>query len=227
MKYAVISGEYEYSNELKKFGLSLLKTELNPNLQRSVAYHADMNCAKIGDMIYVAKEQTEIIAKLDELELKYEIISELCPDYPFDVYLNCAICGKNAVINPNTVSKGILSQLESDGYDIYCVKQGYSGCSTLFVNENTVITADDGIYNALHNFFDVLKISDRDINLPGFDHGFIGGSAKMINKSTMLFFGDIYSISDGEKIVRFLNNHNIKSVSLSGKLTDIGGMIIL
>ena len=56
------------------------------------------------------------------------------------------------------------------------VSQGYSKCSLCIVNENSVITEDDGIAEVLkrHNM-DVLKISAGDVLLSGLDYGFLGG----------------------------------------------------
>lgn len=225
MKRAIVSGEYEFAKELEKYGFQLFLTAQNRNIQRPVAYHADMNAAFVNEKLFVCSEQTALQNELSANNISFSVPNfSLKPDYPNDVLLNIAICGKTAIVNKNTVSDCILAQLKD--YRKFYVNQGYAGCSTLFINENAVITADNGIYNAIKNDMNVLKILPNGIHLSGYSNGFIGGCAKVIDEKTVLFFGDISALDDYDKIKRFIAQYNMKIKCLSGKLTDIGGMII-
>lgn len=227
VKYAVISGEYAYADEIQKHGYIPLKTAENPHLQRPVAYHADMNCAVINGTVYVAAEQAVLSRNIADLGYNAQTFFDLSPDYPHDVLLNFALCGKSAICNPKTIDKQILGTLKGGGYTIYPVNQGYAGCSALFVNEKAVITTDDGIYKQLRDKLDILKISPHGIALEGYDYGFIGGAAKLIDGDTMLFFGDVSQHPDYIKIERFLSKYGVRIKHTAGCLCDIGGMVIL
>jgi hypothetical protein len=97
------------------------------------------------------------------------------------------------------------------------------------VNENTVITSDDGIYRVLCKYnFDILKIQPGGIELKGLNYGFIGGASGLISKKALAFSGNITLHSDFKKIKNFLDNHNISIKTLDEKsLSDIGTFIPL
>ena len=58
------------------------------------------------------------------------------------------------------------------------VKQGYTRCSLLPVDDQSFITSDTGIAKTLADYdTDVLLIRPGHILLPGFDYGFIGAPA--------------------------------------------------
>ena len=106
--------------------------------------------------------------------------------------------------------------------------QGYAKCSCAIINENTVITADRSIANALDNFADVLLIKPGDIELPGYEYGFIGGCCGRLDKDKLAFYGDPYRHSSGREIVSFIEKHDCEPVSLkNGNLFDFGGFIPL
>lgn len=227
MRYAVISGEYIYADRLIDYEITPLKTCKNADFQRPVAYHADMNIAKIGNEIFIAEGQHELIAQLEKSGFTPHIVGGFAPDYPHDVLLNIVICGKTAVINRKTALPEIVKTLESQSYDIHYVNQGYTGCSMLFINEKAAVTTDSGIYSSLHNDLDLLLISPCGITLQGYDYGFIGGSAKLIDDDFVLFFGDVTKHRDYVKIKRFLQKYGVKFDCLEGELSDIGGAVII
>jgi hypothetical protein len=58
------------------------------------------------------------------------------------------------------------------------VKQGYTKCSLVVVDEKSVITSDMGLAAALQRFeIDVLLISQGHVALPGLQYGFLGGAS--------------------------------------------------
>ena len=166
---------------------------------------------------------------LKDEEIDICVINEdFSKEYPKDVPLNIAVFNNTVIANRKTALGSIMDFIDkSGGFKVYNVKQGYSACSTLFVSDNAVITGDDGIYNAIKQDFDVLKISNEGIFLNGYNNGFIGGSAKLIEKETMLFFGDIKAHKDYDNIKSFLSNHNVNIECFGGVLQDIGGVVLL
>jgi len=73
---------------------------------------------------------------------------------------------------------------------------------------------------------DVLLTDDSDILLPGFDHGFIGGSCFMADAKTLAVNGNIELHSSCKKIKEFCNLHSVSLLSLSrNPVMDIGSFI--
>ena len=107
------------------------------------------------------------------------------------------------------------------------VSQGYSKCNICIVSDNAAITSDCGVYNALNsNGVDTLLIKERNIDIFGWDYGFIGGASGKIDVSTLVFCGDVLGHPDGDKIISFCDKYNVSCISLSKKrLFDLGSVI--
>ena len=116
---------------------------------------------------------------------------------------------------------------EKNKYIIINVNQGYSACSTLVVDKKTVITADIGIKRALEKEnIEVHLICAKEIKLPGYDCGFIGGSGVVIG-DTLYTFGSISNLSDAVKIENALTVKNIKIKEIiPDDVCDFGGVKI-
>jgi hypothetical protein len=109
------------------------------------------------------------------------------------------------------------------------VKQGYTKCSTCVVGENAIITADASIANAaLANSVETLLIRSGHIALPGFDYGFIGGAAGLIDNSLLAVCGKLASHPDSGAIRAFCTARCVNIVELADRpLIDIGGIVTL
>ena len=69
----------------------------------------------------------------------------------------------------------ILKLAEKNGITPIPVKQGYAGCSGLTIGD-AIATADPSIARAAASCnIQVIPVPDKDILLPGYDHGFFGG----------------------------------------------------
>ena len=114
------------------------------------------------------------------------------------------------------------------GIDIIDTKQGYAKCSTLILNENTIITDDISIEKvAKANNLNVLKVEKECIYLDKNNYGFIGGASALIGK-TVYFFGDIDSHPNSKEIIDFIKRCKLNYVSVdSNRLRDIGGIVVL
>ena len=108
------------------------------------------------------------------------------------------------------------------------VKQGYTKCSILPVQEKAIITNDKGIYNTLKNEnFDVLLLPFGDIELSGFNYGFIGGVGGMISDNSMAFFGSLDNYIFGNEVKNFLYKYDVKPIYLNNtKLIDRGSLLV-
>ena len=94
--------------------------------------------------------------------------------------------------------------------------------------EKVIITNDTGIYNTLKNEdFDILLLPFGDIELSGFNYGFIGGVGGMISDNSMAFFGSLDNYAFGNEIKKFLYKYDVKPIYLSNtKLIDRGSLLV-
>ena len=190
------------------------------DLAAPVSKHADMLLGVVDGRLIVTRSYYEKNAGLfagcdpvitDERHGK---------EYPSDVLLNF-IDTKNAVIG----YKKALSKLINK--PVINVKQGYARCSTLMCRDFAV-SADKGILNALASLsFDTFEISPGQIELPGYESGFIGG-ASFTDGNNVYFFGSLSYHPDGQIIKEFILSHGAKIHELAdAPLLDHGGAVII
>ena len=194
-------------------------------LSHPVDTHADMLLLSVGDTIFVHRDYPIEIKGFDKV---VKIDEPMSDKYPNDVLLNIALVGKNAFANTKYASKTVLKYLEEKGFSINHVSQGYAHCSTCIVSENALITADLGIAEAAQKVgVDVLKIGEGNINLPPYNHGFIGGSCGSCGDK-IYFCGSLNYHPDGEKIRRFCALYGKTAIDLfDAPLVDVGGIVFI
>lgn len=146
--------------------------------------------------------------------------------YPSDIRYNAACTGKYFIHNLKYTDSDLLKKAENEGLILINVKQGYSKCNIVTVDENSIITSDKGIASSCDDIMDVLLISEGNIILPGFNTGFIGGCSGKLN-DTIFFNGDLSKHPDFIKIKDYIENRGLKCLWFKGTpLTDIGSIII-
>ena len=121
----------------------------------------------------------------------------------------------------------MLEFLESQNVESLNVNQGYSKCSTLIVDENSIITPDDSIHGAAEKSgINSLKISTGHVVLPGYDYGFIGGASGMIDNKVLLT-GDFSHHPDYRKIMKYIEEAGKEVIVLSKEaIIDLGSILI-
>ena len=167
----------------------------------------------------IAKAELSYIVKKCALEL-CPFDCERSPVYPLD-------CGFNALSLPDC---GLLigrKKSLAEPLKRLCsadTNQGYAGCCALHA-DGTVITADPSIEKAVISLdVPVFKISGRDISLPGYNEGFIGGAGGAFDKTVCLFGSPEHSESARE-VEKFCRERSLSLVCLEdGVLTDRGGI---
>lgn len=201
-------------------------------LDKPVASHADMQILCIGDKIIVTRSVYEKNASLrDALDARHVVFAknEHGREYPNDVGLNAlyfcgALYAKQASLDPV-----VLKLCDEMHIDIVNVRQGYTKCSTLAL-DNAIVTSDNGIAKAAkERGADVLLISNGHIKLDGYDYGFIGGASYYDRDADKIcFFGDIERHPDGARIRDFTLAHGVELECLDDDmLTDYGGAVII
>ncbi len=208
----------------------LFGTKINA-LKKPVDTHIDMQLVHLGKNDFVCEKTAyEYFKKI--LPQKFNLIkgwTSLKSNYPSDIAYNIARVGKNVICNYKHTDDVIKSYIAEHNLTVVDVMQGYAKCNVCVVDENTIITSDDGIYKkcALYGI-DALKIQSGHIKLEGYDYGFIGGASVKINKNTLFFFGDVKKHPDYQKIKEFVNKKGIDILCINGKaLEDIGSVVII
>lgn len=232
MKYAFVDfriSEEEFLN-LSKLNCNIIKCVPSPKLYDAICGHPDILLHFTdNNTVIIHKDTTENFeASLSSLKLKV-IRSEkaLIDKYPEDIILNGVNTNKLFMHNLANTDPLLLERVT--GKTLINVKQGYTKCSTVILNDNAFITSDNSIYKALSsNDCDVLLIKPGNISLPGLNYGFIGGTCGMFDSNTLVFYGSLEYHPEKQEIINFLHKYNINPVYLSnGPLVDRGSIFFI
>lgn len=216
-------------NSLKKLNYDVIKIPKDNNLYEAINGHTDIQ-------LNILNKNTLIINKNINLSFKellktkninfIESDSTLSSKYPSNISLNAYITDNYLVHNLKFTDKKILEYCKNK--KTINVNQGYTKCSILPLREKVIITNDTGIYNTLKNeSFDILLLPFGDIELSGFNYGFIGGVGGMISNNSMAFFGSLDNYAFGNEVKKFLYKYDIKPIYLSNtKLIDRGSLLV-
>ncbi len=208
----------------------VVRIKSNPDLPPAVSAHADMQMLMLDDTLVITREL-------------YDSIKETLPDniiiafaennhtnkYPGDVNLNALYIRNCLLANSAYLDQTVKLICKRKGIELINVKQGYAKCSTLNVGD-AIITADCTIAEAAERCgIDALLISSGNIDLPGYDYGFIGGASFYDHDThTVCFFGSLNYHPDCYRIIEFCERHNTKVISCStSPLIDLGGVVAI
>ena len=213
--------------KLSSLGFEVLSVPENSRLESAVSAHPDMRFFALGNKIFISKEEKNELSHITNrlVSLGYEIIYSsvsISKKYPDDIAFNCFTVGKYLFGNIPYLAPEILKYAKAEGYTPVCVKQGYSKCSTLIVDESSIVTADPSIYRAATNVgVDTLFINNPEgaIKLHGYSCGFIGGASGV-------FCGDISKHPSSDAITAFCKHKKKAPLSLSEEeLCDLGSLL--
>lgn len=229
MKTVLIGERYKglLDIPLKNYNFDVLYIPDNPNVDQRLAGHCDLSVFKHKNSIILADflRRDELVNYFTNrgFDVKYSKFKQNSK-YPDDVNLCGALIGDKLLHNPKFTDEEIINVCSG----IISVKQGYCRCTALCLNSNAVITSDAGVANTLIKLgYEILLIQNGDIELPGYDYGFIGGAAFAHGK-TVYFIGDIQTHTNGEEICKFIHARGFNYINLlNGKLLDIGGAIVI
>lgn len=197
---------YEEKNNLSRLKYKILECPPCLTLYQAVCGHPDMLLHIIDNQrIIVHKDMPEsFIENLKNLGLTVILSnSSLSSSYPFDIILN-AVSISNLFIHYTDYTDKNLLDIVSKSKKLIKVKQGYTKCSTAIVSEKAAITSDVPIAKALYDQnIDVLLLPPGDIELPGLDYGFIGGTCGLIEENVLAFYGDLSCYAYGKDVLSF------------------------
>ena len=221
---------------LIQYGHRVLRLPSHPDLPSPVSAHVDLLlffapneilCTR--DYFEIAKEELSIIAEASKKPLRV-LDKELGNEYPSDVLFNAASVGAALFCYPKAAAGEILACYESN--KIIAVKQGYTKCNLLPVDERSLITEDPSIASAARNRgFSVMQIPPGHVELPGYDTGFLGGCSsfapyQIINE--IFFCGDLDKHPQAEEIRQFCKQRKKEPISLGDfHLLDVGTIFLI
>ncbi len=220
----------EANSTLRAFGISVLHPVPDPLLPEETADHADMlACAADTETAFLAPGQNALRQELESRGFACRETAPLGKSYPADVRLNVAVTEDLAVGNFRYADPHLTEHLKKLGKRLLHVRQGYAKCSLCFVTNEAFITEDAGIHAALLEAGrDVLLIRAGGVRLSRVHHGFFGGATGLIAPDRLAVSGDLQTLPDGERVVRFLEKYGVSPVSLRpGPVTDVGGILTI
>lgn len=231
-KCSAIVASYKIADSLEKFlskyDIEVIPTIKNQNLPSPIDDHADLSLHLLSeDKLLVEKSLFDYYSsKLSKY--KIDIISSqssLSNSYPNDCLLNVGRIS-NYYIH-NDIIDGILkSYFDKRNISHIFVKQGYSKCSILNVNYDTIITQDMGIHKKLLEYgLKTFLLPAGHITLEGYNTGFIGGCGGLISNEIMLLSGNPKTYYYGDKLTSILQEKGLDIIYPQLPFKDIGSII--
>ena len=219
----------EEINSLKNLNYDVIKIPKDNNLYEAINGHTDIQLNILNRHTIIVNKNINLSFKelLKTKNINFiESDSTLSFKYPSNISLNAYITDNYLVHNLKFTDRKILDYCKNK--KIIHVNQGYTKCSILPLREKAIITNDTGIYNTLKSEnFDILLLPFGDIELSGFNYGFIGGVGGMISNDSMAFFGSLDNYAFGNEVKKFLYKYDIKPIYLSNtKLIDRGSLLV-
>lgn len=216
-------------NSLKNLNYDVIKIPKDNNLYEAINGHTDIQLNILNNNTLIVNKNITLSFKelLKTKNINFiESDSTLLSKYPSNISLNAYITDNYLVHNLKFTDKKILEYCKNK--KTINVNQGYTKCSILPLREKAIITNDAGIYNTLKSEnFDILLLPFGDIELSGFNYGFIGGVGGMISNDSMAFFGSLDNYAFGNEVKKFLYKYDIKPIYLSNtKLIDRGSLLV-
>lgn len=215
---------------LYKNGFETLIVPPSTSLYNAVCGHPDMllHIMNKKNIIVHKDMDTSFINILRELNYNVSLsYNSLKNYYPYDIRLNALNMRNIFLHNLKYTDKNLINMVKDK--ELINVKQGYSKCSTALVSNSSAMTSDIKIYNALTSKnIEVLLLPPANIELPGLNYGFIGGTCGLLEEGTIAFFGDLHNYLYGDLVLKFLIKQDVKPIYLKqGNLIDRGTLFCL
>lgn len=203
----------EIIDNLTKMDIEPLLIPKSDRVDGPLAGHPDIQLFVHENRVFCHPDISASFAS--RIERHGEVIictTRLAKNYPGDVPYNIACAGPWAFRYSAGTDPVIAEYLQSRKITDVGVSQGYAKCSTLIVDEWSIITADVSIHRAASSRRLVcLLITAGHIDLPGYGYGFIGGATGVCDDmvfcaGTLSYHPDYNAIEDfiaaqGKKIV--------------------------
>ncbi len=216
----------ESLSSLKSIGIEPVFAYNTDNVSTYISHHADITIVHLGKNKFICSPDSYSYYK--NVLTGADLICgsrNLDKTYPNDVFYNITVLKDFIFAHSNQIE--IIKMNDPMPQKILNVNQGYTKCNICIVSDNAIITSDKSIYNeALKNGIDVLLIKSGEIELEGYDYGFIGGATGKASRDTLLINGELITHSDGDNIKAFCKNYGVYLYELKkGNIYDIGSIL--
>ncbi|MBN7772926.1 DUF6873 family GME fold protein [Clostridium aminobutyricum] len=197
---------------LKSLGHHLIFIRSTDLVYDAVSAHPDIYLCKMG-----ADKRASVFIG-DKTQLGFE--------YPQNIGFNAVCMGHYFIHNLKYTSPELMETARNQGMTFIHVKQGYTKCNTVVVDENAIITSDAGIVKALNPFhMEILLIQSGYVNLPGLPYGFLGGASGRVGNQ-IVFNGNLEQHPDCKRICEFIESRGLSvHYFREYELEDIGSII--
>ncbi len=212
---------------LRKYG-EVVEFSTKGIVYEAISGHPDIFMCQTPETVVVAPNiPAEFLAVLDNNHINFVFgKNPVGIKYPETAIYNAVVTEKYLVHNI-TFSDPVILNVE-EKKQIIPVKQAYTRCNLLFLNENAAITSDKGIEKQLAAFgVRTLFVDPAGVELPGFKHGFFGGACGL-SENQVFIIGKLSHHHQGNQIVDFIKKEGFTITELyDGQLFDGGGIFLL
>lgn len=219
----------EIIDSLKKMDIEPVLIPKTGLVDGPLAGHPDIQIFVHGDRVFCHPDISPSFVTAIEKHADVTLCTTpLSRAYPADVPYNIACAGPWAFRHSAGSDPLVEEYLRSKNITAVGVSQGYAKCSTLIVDDTSIVTADASIHRAASSRgIESLLISAGYIDLPGYRYGFIGG-ATGLRENMVLFAGTMTHHPHYAMIEDFIVGRGKKIVPL-GRMAavDLGTIFVL
>lgn len=217
--------------QLNLFCSETIRTRPHPNLMEPVNGHPDMVMMQYDDrtLIVCPEEYEYYHEKLAVRGINViEGANQLRREYPFNIPYNAVRIGNTILHKSSYTDDRVVEMAIVDKLLRVDVKQGYTKCSVINLQNHGIITADRQIAELARDIgIDSLLVSSGNVGLNGFEYGLIGG-ATGYHDGRLFLTGTPDHHPDFNAIRSFIETKGIQLVYLSkNPIYDYGTIIIL
>jgi len=148
------------------------------------------------------------------------------PEYPASARYNALFVG-NKLIHNSIITDPTINRLNPD-CEILHLKQGYTRCNLVALNNHLFITCDRGIEKALKRLeLKALFVNPARVSLAGFENGFFGGACGIYNRN-LFVCGSLNFMKEKTAIEAIAIEAGLTVVELyNGEPLDVGTILFL
>jgi hypothetical protein len=206
----------------------LVEFSANGLVYDAISGHPDIFMCQTPEGLVVAPNLPgEILHILNHHHVLYATgESRVGMTYPETARYNAVATNEVFIHNLKLTDKGLFSAMA--GREAIHCKQGYTRCNLLPLGSGRFITSDGSVHRSLQaSRLESLYVSPAGILLPGFDHGFFGGTCGVWN-NTLFFCGSLAHFHEGSRVKGFIEDSHYSIVELyDGPFFDCGGLFFM
>ncbi len=210
---------------LKKYG-KIIPFETSGITYSAISGHPDIFFCQTNETLVVAPNTpADVKVQLTKHGIHFlEGRNHVGKAYPFTAQYNAMITEKFLIHNSKYTDPVILSNCGH--LEVIEVNQAYTRCNLLSLGNDKFIASDKGIEKTLQKKgSEVLYVDPKGILLPGFKHGFLGGTCG-IYKDKVFIIGSLDHFPEGKKVRKFLSGYEIIEL-YEGPLFDGGSILFI